>query len=301
MARMSHVRLDRARPDDDDLQIVGEGPPLLMIPGIQGRREWMQPAVDAMAREFRVVSFSLHGEPGSRRPFDPEHRFDVQLEQVDDALDRAGVERTAICGVSYGGWVALMYAATRPHRVESLVLVSTPPPNYEPNPRVARYVEAPMRSAPAFVVKASGRLLREVAAALPDWRMRARFTFEHLRRVMGAPMSPTRMAWRMKAAREVDFVHACGCIAQPTLIVTGQPDLDAVVPVEHTRRYADLIRHAEVATLERTGHVGLVTKPEAFATLVGTFLTRHASTPGAATPQDDPVRLRVDREAGRHP
>ena len=37
--------------------------PLVLIPGIQGRWEWMQPAIDELAKEWRVIPCSLPGEP----------------------------------------------------------------------------------------------------------------------------------------------------------------------------------------------------------------------------------------------
>ena len=38
---------------------LGSGVPVVMVPGIQGRWEWMKPAVDALAERCRVVTFSL--------------------------------------------------------------------------------------------------------------------------------------------------------------------------------------------------------------------------------------------------
>ena len=48
---------------------VGAGTPLVLIPGIQGRWEWMEPSVEALAREYRVITASLPGEPGTPMPF----------------------------------------------------------------------------------------------------------------------------------------------------------------------------------------------------------------------------------------
>ena len=41
---------------------IGSGSPLVLVPGIQGRWEWMRPAVDALARRLRVLTFTLAGE-----------------------------------------------------------------------------------------------------------------------------------------------------------------------------------------------------------------------------------------------
>ncbi len=37
----------------------GQGPPLVLIPGIQGRWEYLRPAIDALSRTFRVLTFPL--------------------------------------------------------------------------------------------------------------------------------------------------------------------------------------------------------------------------------------------------
>ena len=42
-----------------DLVDRGSGPPLVLIPGLQGRWEYLRPAVDALSASFRVLTFSL--------------------------------------------------------------------------------------------------------------------------------------------------------------------------------------------------------------------------------------------------
>jgi 3-oxoadipate enol-lactonase len=250
----------------------GSGPPLVLIPGLNGRWEWMLPAVRALALQFRVITFSLCGERDTMRAFDESADFDVHLEQVDEALAKTdGNVPVVLCGVSYGGLVALRYAATRPGRVRALVLASTPPPDFEPNPTQSRYLRSPRLSAPAFIFTAPRRIGPELRAALPVWRERVRFSAGHFSRAARTGISPTRMARRMAITRTVDFVDACRRITIPTLIVTGEPGLDRVVPVDQTRRYEQLIAGAELVTLERTGHMGTITRPRRFAELVARF------------------------------
>ena len=43
----------------------GSGPTIAVVPGVQGRWEWMEPGLEALAAFGRVVSVSLCGEPGS--------------------------------------------------------------------------------------------------------------------------------------------------------------------------------------------------------------------------------------------
>ena len=58
----------------------------------------------------------------------------------------------------------------------------------------------------------------------------------------------------------------------PALLVTGEPGLDRVVPVDVSRRYLDDLDRAEHVVLKRTGHLGVVTRPEAFAGVLERFM-----------------------------
>ena len=59
----------------------GRGTPLVLIPGLQGRWEWMRPTVDALAEHHRVLTFSLCDERSSQFPCDPAKGFDNFVEQ----------------------------------------------------------------------------------------------------------------------------------------------------------------------------------------------------------------------------
>ncbi len=254
----------------------GHGPAVLMIPGIQGRWEWMSPAVEALAVRCRVISGSLAGDRGTVRSIDSADGFDSFLEWADELLDRAGLEHAAVCGVSYGGLVALRYAAHRPERVESLVLTSTPSPRWKPNCRIERYLRAPRLMSPVFALSSPFRLYSEIARAFPNPFARAWFALTHLHRVTRYPFAPSNMAQRVRLLEGIDFLGDCDRVKAPTLVVTGAPGLDRVVPVESTREYLEAIPGAAHAQIGDTGHIGLVTKPEPFAAVVGRFVATHA-------------------------
>lgn len=258
---------------------IGNGPPVVLIPGIQGRWEWMQPAVTALARRCRVITFSLCGERRSGLRLDSTLGFDSYVLQVDAALEQAGLSGALICGISYGGLIAVRYGALRPDRVRALAIVSTPPPSWRPDDRVRQYLRSPIMTAPLFVARSPGRLFPEIATAFGSTTRRLAFTTRHLVRVLASPMSPTRMAERIRLMRGIDFVRDCARIHAPALVVTGEAGLDRVVPVEATREYLDLIRGAVGATIERTGHIGLITRPDRFAELIGDLAVAHQSQP----------------------
>jgi len=256
---------------------AGHGPPLVLVPGIQARWEWMRPTVTALARHFRVLSFTLAGEASSRHAFEPRLGFDNFIAQLDRVLDEAGVREAVICGVSYGGLIALRYAALRPDRVQQLVLVSALAPTFTPDDRVAFYARAPRLLLPVFGVAAWRRARRELRAALPAWGDRLRFTAGQGARVILAPVSPQRMVQRIELLSTEDFHEDAARVKAPTLVVTGDEELDMTVPVRHTREYLELLPGTECATLERTGHLGTVTRPDAFADIVRAFVERSTA------------------------
>jgi 3-oxoadipate enol-lactonase/4-carboxymuconolactone decarboxylase len=249
---------------------LGSGPPIVVIPGIQGRWEWMKPGIDALAARCRVITFSLADEPTCRATFDEASGFDCYVEQVREALDLAGLERATICGISYGGLIAAAFAARHPERTNALVLVSALPPSWTPDARVRFYLRAPRALVPVFML-ASLRMYREIAAARPGLMPGLREATRHGINVLRHMFSPVRMARRvhlLSGASPSDL----SAIRVPTLVLTGDPDLDRVVPVGSTREYLTLIPHARIERVERTGHLGLITRPDVFSSLVAPFV-----------------------------
>ena len=255
---------------------AGNGPRLILVPGVQGRWEWFRPALQALAAHCQVTSYSLAGEPGSGWPLEPRLGFENYLRQLDEVTERVGPP-AALCGVSYGGFIALRYAATRPDRVSALVLASAPAPDWTPSDAQQGYIQHPWRAAPRFLLTSPLRTAPEIYAAFDTWHERIGFAVAQSARVLRAPMMPATMAARIVEQQSLDFAHDAAAIRRPTLVISGEPHLDRIVPVASTRKYAEIIPRAEYVTLERTGHLGLVTRPDAFAAIVGRFVEHQSA------------------------
>ncbi len=243
----------------------GTGSPLVLIPGLQGRLEWMLPTIDALARRHRVLSFSLGDTNGS----DP---FPGWLDIVDRLIDRTGEPRVALMGVSYGGLIAVRYAARRPERVSSLILVASPSPLYTLDRLSAACAKYPRAALPLFALRGFLRMAPEIVAARDRWPSRMRFAVEYAGRALRYPLSPTQMATWVRAWMQSDIAAECARVATPALLITGEPALDRVVPVNSTLEYRTLLRDTRHEVLPRTGHLGWVSKPDEFSVLVDRFL-----------------------------
>jgi pimeloyl-ACP methyl ester carboxylesterase len=82
------------------------------------------PAITDAGHTAYAVDLFGHGE--SDRPIDADFGIAAQAEYLDAAMTALRVARGLVVGVDIGGDVALRLAATRPERVEKLVLVNTP-------------------------------------------------------------------------------------------------------------------------------------------------------------------------------
>jgi pimeloyl-ACP methyl ester carboxylesterase len=251
---------------------TGTGPPLVLIPGVQGRWEWMAPTIEALATKFRVITSSLPGEPGSITASNGDQGFDAYIGYVDALLDSKDVPSAVICGISLGGLVALRYAARRPERVRALILVSTPGPHWIPNVHQQQYMKTPMLSSPAFAIHAAQRAWRELRVTFPELSPRLKFCAGTVTRVLQAPAAPWRMAARARLAASERFEEDCVNIKAPTLVIAGERDLDGVVRQSDSMRYVTAIGGARFQLFEKTGHLGTISAPTHFATMVSQFV-----------------------------
>jgi pimeloyl-ACP methyl ester carboxylesterase len=253
----------------------GTGPALLLIPGIQGRWEYVGAAATALSAAFRVITFPLADEPRASFSFDRTLGFENYVQQVKGALDQCGIDRAVVCGISFGGLIALRFAALYPERTRGLILASTPGPGWHLRRRHEFYARMPYVFGPLFLAESPLRLRREMAAAFPQKRLRWRFAASQLSTLTRVPLSLSRMAYRARLIATLDTRADCARVAAPTLVVTGESALDHVVPVEGSAGYLSLINGAHGAVLERTGHLGSITRPEAFASIVRDFAARR--------------------------
>ena len=256
----------------------GSGTPLVLIPGLQGRCEYMRGTVNALAASFRVLTFSLSGGRKSDGSSDRTYGLDDYASQVAAVLDAKAIDRAVVCGVSFGGLVALRFAAAQPARVMALILASTPAPGWHVRRRHEVYARAPWIFGPLFLIETPLRLREEVLTALPERTRRWRFALRQAATLVRAPLSLRRMGERGRMLSALDLAGDCARVSAPTLVVTGEQSLDHVVPTSGASEYVRLIAGACGAVLDRTGHIGSMTRPDEFAALVREFVMRSQSS-----------------------
>jgi pimeloyl-ACP methyl ester carboxylesterase len=165
--------------------------------------------------------------------------------------------------------------------VSALILVSAPAPVWQLRPGDAFCIRNPRLSFPYFAVRALRRLLPELYRARATWPDRLRLAREYFHRSLSAPFQPRASAQWVREWHAADIAADCTRISSPTLVVTGDPAIERVVPVDRTLEYLRLIPGARHAELAGTGHIGIITKPGAFLDVAGPFISQAAAQPPA--------------------
>ena len=112
-------------------QVLGDGPfDLVLIPGYVSHIElaWDYPEIADFLRTLasfsRLILFDRRGL-GLSDPVQGAPTIEDRMQDVRAVMDAAGSERAALLGISEGGPVSMVFAATYPERVSALVLYGT--------------------------------------------------------------------------------------------------------------------------------------------------------------------------------
>jgi 2-succinyl-6-hydroxy-2,4-cyclohexadiene-1-carboxylate synthase len=107
------------------LEIQGDGPPLVLLHGFTGSTRSWSALVPIFARSHRAIAIDLLGHGLSDSPSDP-RRYAIgrAVEDLLEIFDRLDLARVNLLGYSMGGRVALSLAIAMPARIDSLILES---------------------------------------------------------------------------------------------------------------------------------------------------------------------------------
>ncbi len=102
----------------------GNGPPLILSHGFLMDRTMFAPQVDALAPEFRVITWDERGFGETEFDGEPFTYWDSARDCL-GLLDHLGIARAVLGGMSQGGFLSLRAALLAPERVRALVLIDT--------------------------------------------------------------------------------------------------------------------------------------------------------------------------------
>ncbi|HEY7330743.1 MAG TPA: alpha/beta hydrolase [Gemmataceae bacterium] len=243
--------------------VWGDGPPLVLVPGLAGGFELLGPLARLLAHDFQVISYQLRGEDDC---FALRRRFDLPdlVADLREFLDWFGLERPPVLGVSFGGVLALELAMRWPHRLQALITQGVG----------ARFERGLMQQVAGWVLS---------RYPLPS---DSPFVNQFFNLLFGARQEPgrlfefvTRQCWqtdqsvmthRFHLVESFDPGPRLGKVRVPTLLMAG--DRDLLASPQSLRNLAHGIPNTRRIELPGCGHLAFVTQPESVADEVKRFL-----------------------------
>ena len=257
-------------------RVMGEGPlDVVWVPSLSNLESDFEAAafdrlMQRLASFSRLMLFDMRGMGLSDRNVGAP-TLEERMDDVRAVMDAVGSERAALIGMSAGGPMSILFAATYPERTVALVLYGT-------TARARGDVDYPHGGEAAFAELyrifddswGTGESLRVFAPSLLG-NVRLREWWGRVERAAG---SPNTMRAFLDTVVGIDVRAVLPTVSVPTLVLHATDDVN--VPVGAGRWLADHIRGARFVELpgeHLTAHTG-----GRFADEVESFLTgrRHA-------------------------
>jgi pimeloyl-ACP methyl ester carboxylesterase len=258
-------------------QVVGDGPvDMVFVMGWVTNIEvmWDDPGfarlLDRLATFSRLILFDKRGVGLSDRV--PEERLpdlETRMDDVRAVMDAVGSERAVVFGVSEGGPMSMLFAATYPERTIALALFGTVAdftvrdPDYKEDP-----------DAYLMRMEESWGSLEFARGEIADWGAPGHESDERLVAWLASYMrksaSPGAAVALERMNREINATHALPSIHVPTLVIAKDGDID--FPIDQVRDMASQIAGAKFVELAGREHWVWVGDPDAIVDEVQRFV-----------------------------
>ncbi|HJV04988.1 MAG TPA: alpha/beta fold hydrolase [Actinomycetota bacterium] len=220
--------------------------------------------VEALAPDADVLAPHLPGFGGTA-PVGEVLTMDAAADHCAAELDRAGIDRAVVCGLSMGGYAAFSMWRRHPERIEGLLLANT---RAEPDDDAGRE----RRRAVAEKARTEGS---EAIAAEPPPLLAAdadESMWERIRAVIRRQSGEAIAAASLGMAERPDSRPILPQIDVPTTVLTSEGD--QLIPADVTAAMAEVIPAAELVRLEGAGHLSNLEHVEGFNRAVRDLLAR---------------------------
>jgi pimeloyl-ACP methyl ester carboxylesterase len=238
----------------------GEGPPLLFLHD-PFCPSWL-PLHETLAAHHEVFVPIHPGFAGSEDHFEEFEEMEDLVFHYLDFCEARGLQRPALAGASFGGWIAAEWAMRHSQTLQALILIDALGLRVAEAPAPDILSLDPAASRQAIFADPSSALASEVIPDAPKP--------EEVVSVLLARQTLARFAWQFPDnPRLLRYLYR---IAAPTLIVWGERD--GFVSTAHGQAYHEGIGGSEFKMIPNAGHLPHIEAPEACADVMSSFLIK---------------------------
>ncbi len=238
----------------------------------------------SVAAHRLVVLYDQRGTGASKhmRPNAPQ-TMDAQVADLEAIRAALHLDKVALVGDSYGGFLSMAYTAAHPGRVAKLILSDSPPPNMKemvhllpqvfPDTIQSGETEEKRLAAPgtpaASEAAAQASLVNHFRMIFYSPEKRDRY-LAHMGDIGFVPAVAEAVS---ASAESLDLNSAASKFACPTLILTGRYDMN-VAPL-NAWRMAHQIPNAKLVFFEESGHLPAYEEPQKYLHVLEEFLSTN--------------------------
>jgi pimeloyl-ACP methyl ester carboxylesterase len=242
---------------------AGSGPAVILLHGLGGSWQSWHLNIGPLAQKFRVIVPDQIGFGKSDKPM-VNYRIRTYVDFLDEFCKELKIERATLIGNSMGGWIAAMFTAAFPDRVDKLVLVDA-----------AGY--APPRDFDTRVFFGLNPTTKEEMKVLLSkvFYNKALQTDMAIKQSIAARLAAgdgyTINSITESIIRGEDFLDdSVKTIKRPTLIVWGRED--GLVSLAEGQRFNKDIAGSKLVVFDQCGHVPNIEKSMEFNAALVSFL-----------------------------
>ncbi|MEN3330614.1 MAG: hypothetical protein V7638_5421 [Acidobacteriota bacterium] len=242
---------------------AGSGPTVILLHGLGGSSQGWQFNIGPLAEKYHVVVPDQIGFGKSDKPL-VNYRIRTYVDFLDQFCKQLKIERATLVGNSMGGWIAAMFTASFPDRVDKLVLVDAagyaPPKDFDT--RVFFGLNPTTREGMKVLI---GKVFYNKAFQTDA------FIEQSIAARLAAGDGYTINSITESIIRGEDFLDdTVKTIKRPTLIIWGRQD--GLVLLAEGERFNKDIAGSKMIVIDQCGHVPNVEKPGEFNAAVLKFL-----------------------------
>jgi pimeloyl-ACP methyl ester carboxylesterase len=246
---------------------AGTGAPLVLLHAFPLSSAMWADVLPGLAGSARVIAPDQRGFGKSPLGTEPPS-LDLAADDVAALLDRLGIDRAVVGGLSMGGYVTMAFCRRHADRLAGLLLADTKATADDEATAADRRQVAAEVLGPAGTAALAG----SVPSLVGETTERERPAVVERVRAMVTAEPPAAVAWAQHAmAARPDSFDTLRALAVPALVVVGEEDRRS--PLADARAMADALPAARLVTLPGCGHLSAVEDPPAFAAAVRAFLS----------------------------
>jgi len=253
-------------------EVGGAGEPVVLLhAGVADRRMWNRVA-PLLECGRSVVRLDLRGFGGSSVPrADFRHADDLLA-----VLDGLVLDRVHLVAASFGGSVALAFAASHPARVRSLVLLASPLPGHDWSDRMREYFDAEEEAIERGNLDAAVELnLQMWVRGSRDWSDETRAIAADLREQLRIALTNQPAGDQFDLGAESPVRDLLERLDVPAHVVVGLDDVPDFVMI--AEELAARLPRARLTRLPGVGHLIAMERPDETAALVADFVAEHTA------------------------